>query len=451
MNLTIKTNRLTIPYVIGKGLIGKFVIVEVVNDAMQEQFFVQLSKTRRFFVPKEIRERMGLKPNQKICVNISPGDNEPRPEEIFQNNRFDMLSCVPLVTLSGYEVLAINKGEEIVSWYSTPGRPNELRLRRYCSEEDIARFSGYYQAECGKAKLRHRQGRNLNFTNKKMFLIEDFIDLSSKFITSAHWSACIRYNKERVSRATLDNVQNKLSDMGIPKERVKIASVERVDTYVITVYMCSSILAETVSLACHAFKEYLLGNDNENLFRQFMRGYLAGDGNFFSGRDKEGSLHSRLNFYEEKEESISSLARIMARYGFRGKTRKSKLKNLYVHTISINWENLLRLHELGLFEDIPHHRDKIVWALSQHNRYRSLRHLVYLGTSFSKGDLRLHQDSKGSWIVKRLREGLIERDVNGNYNLTEKGTRIKSLLLSTTQQNSGPVPEAVHCFSQKTS
>ena len=197
-------------------------------------------------------------------------------------------------------------------------------------------------------------------------------------------------------------------------------------------WISNSILAETIGNFNEKIKEYLSKNNDDEIFKNYMQGYLAGDGNFFSNRDKNGSLHSRLSLYEESEVYINQHKEILDRYGLNGKIRKDKNKNLFRLIITSNWSKLLILAEYDLFSYIPHHKKRLMWAIKQHNKFRSLKYLINLEKRFDyKALQRITQKGESytrGWLLKRRREGIIEKEKERVWKLTEEGQRIKNIL-----------------------
>ena len=171
---------------------------------------------------------------------------------------------------------------------------------------DFVKLLGYHQAEGGKPVLRKRRGREFNFTNKRMDLIKDFMKKSEHLIDKRLWNVTIRHNIN-IKKEMLDKVKKELLKEKVNKIDIKPAT--RIKHIVIKIWISNSILAETIENLNDKIKNLFLENKTKiqnDLYGLYFRGYLAGDGNFYSYRDKYGSLHSRLYLYEEKERYIKN-------------------------------------------------------------------------------------------------------------------------------------------------
>lgn len=412
---------------------NKFVEIFIVYKNKKASFFAIIPKDGRFYIPKKIRENLKIKDSVKI-ERIKRIKNQKRITKLWENSKIDLLSIIPEQTMSGYEILVRNKNNKLHCWYCTQGRPKEILLNKYVPKSFI-RLLGYYQAEGGKPKLRKRQGRSLNFTNKNFELIKDFIELSSHLINIELWKATIRYNKKIDKKVIKDLIKN-LQNLGLKKENIYSKNADRIKNYVIKVWIANSILAEIIENLNKSIKEFLVKNRSEEMFVNYLRGFIAGDGNFFAYRDKKGSLHSRMYIYEEKEEYVKTHKKILDSYGLKGKIRKVKDKNLYLLTLVNNWEMLLNLLKYDLFTYAPHHRNRLIWTIKEHNKYRALKYLPFLPELFSIKELNLLTNKNynygASWIGKRKKEELIEftkKEKNRSlWKLTKEGKDIREIL-----------------------
>ncbi|GEM_PF-5537684 len=425
-SLSINTNRLIIPPTIPSSILNRFIEIELTKGSSQSSFVIFLAKTRRFFVPIEIRKALHLQHNDQIKVNLQPLQNTLRTPILIKDKKFDFLSSVPITTLSGYSVLVLPKRNNLLCWYSSQGRPNELLIKRFADPLKIARFIGYYQAESGKSKLFPRRGRELNFTNTKLTLIQDFLSLSQKFLDITLWHVTISYNKN-VQPKFINDLIHTFVDYGLLQKNIHTRIATRIKNYTIKTYISNSVLAETIALTSNKLQNYLATQQNFPLFIEFMKAYIAGDGTFFSKRDKYGSLHSRLILHEQYYGSILLLEKIMKNHGFSGRIRKHATKNLYLFITIINWDFLFLLLQYDLLALTPNHKEKLINALLTHKNYHSLKYILDLPSRFSYTELKLNCSRKG-WLNKRIREGLIAQTQDQTYILTLKGIRTKELL-----------------------
>ena len=269
-----------------------------------------------------------------------------------------------------------------------------------------------------------------------MSIIKDFIEMSGLLLDIRLWKARISYNKN-LSKGELDNVIKDLKNLGITQDKIKVKTVEKIKKYGIRLYIGNSILAETIDNLNNEIKEYIIRNNEITIFKNYLQGIIAGDGNFFSNRDKNGSLHSRMYIYEEKEEYIIYHKKILESYGLNGKIKKDKNKNLYLLIISLNWNMLLKLLEYDLFNYAPHHKKRLIWSIKSHKKFRALKYLKEISKDFTAIELnditKMGSSNSTHWIRNRVKEGLIEQFTQNNkksWILTDEGKKIKDLINS---------------------
>ncbi len=437
MLVKIKRGRVWLPNT--KKYRNKFVEIFVKYKNKKTSFFAIIPKDGRFYVPRKIRKDLKIKDSVRI-EKIKQIKNQKRTTNLWKNNRIDLLSIIPEQTMSGYEILVRNNKNKLCCWYCTQGRPKEILLNRYVPASFV-RFLGYYQAEGGKPRLRERQGRSLNFTNKNFDLVKDFIGLSSYLVNIGLWGVTIRYNK-RINKTIIENLIKNLQNLGLKKEKIYAKSAKRIKDYVVKVWIANSILAESIENLNNNLKEFLIKNYSKKVFANYLKGIIAGDGSFFSHRDKKGSLHSRMYIYEEKERHIKIHKKVLELYGLKGKIKKVKNKNLYLLILVNNWEMLLNLLKYDLFAHAPHHRNKLIWTIKEHKKYRVLKYLLSLPEPFSIKELEVLTNKNynygATWIKRRYREGIIipiSKKANRRYwNLSPKGKTIRNVLLKAAHE-----------------
>ncbi len=412
---------------------GRFIEIFIANKDKEASFITFLSKDKRIYIPIKIRETLKIKDEVNI-VKIKIIENKKRRKFLLKNNLMDLISVIPEKTLSGYDIVVIEKDDSYLCWYCTQGRPKELLIKKEIPGVFL-RFLGYYQAEGGKPKLTKRRGRTLSFSNTKFEIIKDFFKLSENLLDKNLWNATINYNK-KIERKDIEDLILKLKELGIQKDKIKIHPREKIKNYSIILWISNSILAETIDNLNNKSRDLILKTKNKALFENYFRGVIAGDGNFFSYRDKKGSLHSWLSIYEEKEHYILRYKEILEKYGLNGKIRKDKDKNLYILVILANWEKLLNLLKYDIFLYTPKHKDRLLWTIKNHKKYRALKYLTKLEDKFDIKDIKNISNKNYSyaahWIKKRKREDIIlPKEIIENrqsWELTDKGKEVRKIL-----------------------
>lgn len=360
--VNIKNNRIWLPKSIQKTIGKQFIEIRIGDIC----FITKLTKEGRFFIPKESRGNISNDPTK---IQLSILKNLDRPKKFILNGKIDVLSFVPEKTLSGFDVLALEEGDKILLWYSTKGRPNEITINRFVPLEFV-RLLGYYQAEGGKVKLRKRRGREINFTNADIGLIEDFLKYL-KYLVSLNLCKCtIRYNPQ-IDYTKIIQVKGKLISLEIKKENIRDKQAKRIKGYTVKIWLTNSILGESLDNMMNKVREYLSKDKtNKNLIVYFLQCLIAGDGNFYSVRDKKGCLHSHLRVFEANLGFIKDYQQLFEKIGINGKIKKSKFKNYYIFDVSVNWNLLLLLLKFGLLEKSRDNHKRLIDTIKQHRGYK---------------------------------------------------------------------------------
>ncbi len=360
--VNIKNNRIWLPKSIQKTIGNQFIEIKIGDIC----FITKLTKEGRFFIPKELRWNILNEPTK---IQFSILKNIYRPKKFILNNKIDVLSFIPEKILSGFDILALEEENKIKLWYSTKGRPNDITINRFVPLE-FFRLLGYYQAEGGKVKLRKRRGREINFTNADMGLIEDFLKYWGYLVNLNLCKCTIRYNPQ-LNYEKIIEVEDKLISIGIKAENINDKQAKRIKEYTVRIWITNSLLAEIIDSMMNEVRKYLIGSkSNKKLIVYFLQGLLAGDGNFYSTRDRKGCLHSYLRVFECNGGFVSDYRKLFESLGINGKIKKIKNKNLYIFELFVNWAYLLKILKLGLLEKSPENQKRLENAIKQHRGYK---------------------------------------------------------------------------------
>lgn len=433
MILKVKRGRMWLPS--NKEYKNKFIEIFIKQDKNTLSFLTKITNDGRIYIPKGLREELKLGENDKVeIIRIDKLNNKERSINLIKNNYINVLAAIPKETLSKYEIIVIEKYGKYLCWYSTQGRPSEIIINKKVPLH-FSRLLGYHQAEGGKPKLTKRRGRTFSFINTKIEIIKDFFKLSEDLFDKTLWNASIRYNKDAVNENELKLVRKELENLGIEKTKIRLKQGDKIRRYSILLWISNSLLSEIIENMNKKIREEINHNKNKELFENYFQAVIAGDGNFFSYRDKKGSIHSRISIYEEKEDSIKSYKEILDLYNLNGKIKRINNKNLYALTINANWMILMKILKHNIFKFAPHHYKSLIWTIKNHKKYKVLKDLHLLSKEFSikevKNLIAKNYSNSSHWINKRKEEGLIEFIKEGDtWKLSKKGEEIKNLLKS---------------------
>lgn len=428
MILEVKKGRIWIPY--NKKLRGKFIRLHIKNGVNEEKFICVIPRDGRCYVPKEIREMMRIRERVEV-LKIEEVINIKRSESMVVKRWMDTSSFIPEKTLSGYDIIATNDKGKYLCWYCAKGRPLEIRIDKKLPFY-FSRLLGYYQAEGGKAKLTPRRGRTLSFTNTKLLLIKDFLELSKHLIDVREWNASIRH-REDLEKETIQNLIRELEKWGIC--RIKVRKTVRIREFSVTLWISNSLLAEIIQYANVKIREVIKEKRSVEIFEEYFKGVIAGDGTFYSYRDNRGSMHSWIRIFEGDEEIMRSYKELLENYTFKCRIFKDTRKKMYILHINANWDILLSCLEHNLFCFAPHHKQRLLWTIKNHKRWKTLKYLRRVNNCFDTKDFKKISGKDTSytihWLEDREKEGIVKRNFGDKTNiLTEKGRKVKALLES---------------------
>ena len=434
MKINIRGNRIWLPKRMQIKLSDSFIEIELKEGNKKQGFLTKLTKDGRFVIPKDIRNYLKLKFNDEIQIRVKKILNKKRGKRFTKNNKFDMLSFIPVKTMSGFDILVLEEENKLQLWYSTKGRPGEIIINRFLPFE-FSRLLGYYQAEGGKLKLNKRRGRDLSFTNKSAGMIEDFIALSKNLFDLKLWNATIRYNPN-VNKKELNRVKSLLIKFGLNSKKIKLKAADRIANYTIRLWISNSILAEVIFNTSNKIRKYLirlkLDSVNKIIYMNYLQGLLAGDGNFRLWVDSKGSHHSRIQIFEGKLDYVNDYKLLLEKLDIKGGIRKDKIKNLYTFDKYTNWSDLLKIFDLNLLSYSSLHQSHLIKAILNHKKYRALKYLIRLPKTFSKDYFmkinKLNRLYANSWLRDRVEEKLLERIGNDKWVLTSEAENIKNIL-----------------------
>jgi len=337
LSVNVKGNRIWLPRDVQSRITNIFIRVHIERLS----FITKINKDGRLVIPKEILFGLNIINNSHHNVKIEILQSLDKPENFLKDGYVDLLFFVSRKTLSGFDVLVLEEANnKLRLWYSTKGRPNEIVINRFVSFKFV-RLLGYYQAEGGKLKLTKRRGRELNFTNTSLDIIQDFINLSKDLINITEWKASIRY-KENTKETEIASLVKILNDFGV--NNVYTHSAKIIDKCSVRLWITSSLIVELVYNCMNSIRKYLANGEpnqlNLTLASYFLQGVIAGDGNIYCVKGKKHSLHPRLSIFESNEECIKDYYKLLMKFGIIGNYVKRKGKNLFIYSGYINKHNL---------------------------------------------------------------------------------------------------------------
>ena len=341
---------------------------------------------------------------------------------------------IPKRTQSDKEIIKTINNTRLNCFYQSEGGIREIYLSKFVPLE-FCRFLGYYQAEGGKPEYKKGEGRQVSFVNTKVALIEDFIKLSKELIEVDLWAAEIRLKTRDFDKEY--QLKKNLINLGIKEGKIKIRTENSLKDYCIRLTICSSLLYDILFNTLTEIKKDLLKSTlNEEKIKKkylnFMQGLFAGDGNFNVYKNKFGGNHFTLKFYEEKENYAKDISVFLNKIDLNNRIIKDKNKNLFIIRANLNWNKLLLLEKLKLFDFHLYHKKSLKLAIKNHKRYKSHKHLIQLKERFNIKDvqqkIKKEKVSCYNWIKDMIDCNIIIKNKKNDWSLTEKGIITKDIL-----------------------
>jgi len=430
-----KILRIKVPSKIHHEIKNDFVRIRINKNI---EFLYKISEEKRFVVPKALTNKINFLGNNLIEITNIKLLKQQKDETIVKNGKINLIQIIPKKMRSGSPISILIKGDELICFCkSFRGALRKIEIKKGVPLE-FCRFLGYYQAEGGKEKkINKENGRQVVFTNTNANIIRDFIILSKKVIKEELWNIEIKLKKR--NRKKEENLKNMLEELGINKKDIKIKIERNLRDFSIRLYICSTILSDIIIGLMETIKDYLIdestlltNKSNLKMYVSFIQGLFAGDGNYNAYQNKLGGVHHRLIFYEEDYNYALQYKKLLEKAGIGSKIIKIKNKNLFIVRATLNWELLLLIKELELFDYHKSHGASLKKFIKIHKSYRSHKHLVYLGDNIDieriQELIKKERVICYNWIKKMVDRGVMIKKDRGLWKLSEKGERIKKVL-----------------------
>ncbi|MBI2508104.1 hypothetical protein HYV89_04070 [Candidatus Woesearchaeota archaeon] len=86
----------------------KFIEVRIFKGDKSISFIKYITQSR-FYIPKNLREKISLNRGDTINIEIEEIKNKRRERQIIKNDKFNILSLIPEKTRSGYPILVLEE------------------------------------------------------------------------------------------------------------------------------------------------------------------------------------------------------------------------------------------------------------------------------------------------------------------------------------------------------
>jgi hypothetical protein len=416
---------------------GDYISVKLYKLEASTEFITRVNYN--IVLRKSFAGILRLEPNDEITIVIEPIFNSKRTEEIFRNNKIDLLSLIPEKTFLGYEIFVTpfrrNNRQWLRIWYAHErGSSRQIELIRFIDVSALGRVLGQLQAEGDK--FSERRKHRIVFTNKLLKEHEDFInDIRSFGISTNDIQFFCTFNIDRFDKAETEReIKNLCESFGISDIQIKPTRNIRIWRSFRTIIR-RSILAEILLYSMDFMRKFIIEqplNSQLELFAQnFLSKLLTGDGTIDIRKREYGNPTVRICIIDGNLEFLEDYRKILQKFGFKPRIRKEEIK-VRAHC---SFEHLLFLYKIKAFYN-SNNWNKLVITISlklNGRRIKTFERFAELLNydSFSANDMSklfgLTNSASKDWLSNVTNNGFT-KVIDGNYVLSEKAKEIGELI-----------------------
>jgi len=412
---------------------GEYVKVSISKNGSTTEFISKFNYNiilRRFVI-----NQLKLIPNNLIRISIKRIVNAKRPEDVFKNNKIDLLSLIPEKTFLGFKIFVDkftkNNGKWLRIWYAYErGSGRQIELIRYVDIDSFGRLLGQLQAE--GSKLSGRRKWCVEFSNKLLSEHEDFISSIMKLgISSKNIEFICNFNPNKFdSIETEAEVQELCKKYEISGIKIKPRNNPRIWKSYKTVIR-NTILSETLLASIDKIRKLIIENKLDINFClltcNFVSKLLTGDGTLDINKREYDYPRVRINIVDQSINCLNDYSKILKKLGFKAKVKEEEI----CVKSSCSLENLLFLYKIDAFKNTGNWNKLliVIGLLLRGRRLKTkLRFIDLFDKKFSTFDLRekykITLRGANDWINSMLNSGYIEVFDNSQrpylYKLTKK-------------------------------
>ena len=415
---------------------GNLVQIRIIKEDKQKEFLTKFNNV--ITLRREIENFLHLDYQDLITLEIQEIKNSERTEELFHEDKIDVLFLIPERTSKGYEIFVnefIKNNENwLMIWYSHErGSGQQLEIRRFAEIESFGSLLGQYQAEGTKHKNTNKF--NVEFTNKIIPEHQEFIASLSKLgIPKDSFEFRFTYNSNRISEEEMINhVKSFETIIGC---KVKISQGNSKGIGFRTVVR-NTILTEIVLNSLDKIRN-LLANESkytlnqQELANNFLAKLLTGDGTLDVRCNRRDFPELYMKIVDQDLNYLKDYCAILRNNEF--KTRINEKRICVISSCS--FRGLLHLYRIKAFKNSSSW-NKLLTAIALCLRGR--RYYTYLrfleladyekfGTSVISKGFQMQSNMASDWLNNKVKENLIVKNSYNSWSLTSEGENLSQTL-----------------------
>jgi bifunctional DNA-binding transcriptional regulator/antitoxin component of YhaV-PrlF toxin-antitoxin module len=368
-------------------------------------------------MPKFVRNKLQLKIGDVFELLEIRNIKRPKPpSQLIRNGNVDLLFLLPRKMSNGKEIIVDYDHDYIRLWSL---KCQELRLKRFVKIDKLGKFFGLMQAESAKS------GNKFDFINIFYNLHKEFLFLLNSLcnIANLEFKCYLQYNPRTTSRKEAEKSAIeflKTTRLSSELKFVKNHGVGRVPPVDLCVF--SKLLNEVFLGMLNNLRHYLsykkLDKDEKALAEFFVSKILTGDGTI-KVRKREGHFTPYIKIFDLVP-SLEDYKKILSNLGIGSRIDE----NEFELRLLCNWDTAVYLYKIGAFDGHDTNRRKLLDALTNHSKTKSLGKLsLFKAIPLTLSQIIKAPNTKQStnyWLNNRISEGYLKKAQN-KYLLTKKG------------------------------
>lgn len=441
-----KSNKIIVPKNIRENCKENFLEVKIETDDKEKCFITSVN--RRITIRKQIREYLGVNEGDVVAVEFSNLERTERTDELFKNNKVDLLTLIPEETTKGHEIIITEfkkESESFLRIWSPAGTKGarQIELKRFVDKRALGEILGQYQAEGEKAGEFSR----IVFTNKLVAEHRDFIEnLEDLGLDRALISVQCVYNQDLISKdRALSRCGSFEQKLGVEVEKFVPYNKSR-GPLAFRSKFYNVLFSEILFNSMNKFRENIsqeINCQNKVLGEGFLAKLLTGDGTLdatISDSRTYGSPSINVRVVDEDLSALKDYKNILSNFGFQPFINE---EHIYARS-SCSLENLLFLYKIEAFKNTRNWRQLAItiMLILEGRRYSTYKRFIdFLGvekitSGVVKERYEVGHRAAQEWLENKVDEGLLEVHRESPYpklyELTDKGKEFSKYLADIT-------------------
>ncbi len=416
---------------------GSLVQIKVIKENKEKIFLARFNKL--ITLRRDMENSLNLKYQDLITVELDQIKNLARTNDLFKEDKIDMLSLTPEKTSKCYEIVVtqFDKNNEtwLRIWYSHErGSGKQLEIKRFVSIEIIGSLLGQYQAEGTKHKNNIKKFK-LEFTNKLLEEHRQFLNsLANLGISQETIEIIFIYNSHNISNEQANDYVEKFKSVSNHVLKTYRSQSKGVGYRIV---IRNTLLTEIILHGMDKIRKLLADSEEYSIEEQklaeyFLAKLLTGDGTLDVRCNRRDFPDLNIKIVDEDLGYLSDYYKILGNVGFHPRVNQN---NIFVIS-SCSLKNLLYLYQIDAFRN-SNNRNKLIVAIAlclkgrryyTYSRFFELLDCERFSTSLVSKNFQLKSNMSSDWLNNKVKENLIVKNQYNSWSLTFEGKNLARTL-----------------------